>query len=92
MLGYDTYLQFFPSQEPQLLSRFRATNATNVIGSSLSTLEPTPQNIDLYTQPFNYHSYVDSNLQAFTSWQQMYGPTHSHNDAFNWDAWTKLDS
>ncbi len=35
-----------------------------------------------YTSPFNYHSYIDSSNEPFTSWKDMYdGPT-VNNDSF----------
>lgn len=82
-LGYDMYLQFFPSQKPQLMSRYRGHQASNLFGEKLSSLESiTSTNGELYTSPFNYHSYLDSNLQDFTSWTDMYPPTKFNNDTF----------
>jgi hypothetical protein len=82
MLGYDTYLQFFPSQKPQLLSRYRAHDATNLIGEKLSTLELNSQTVDWYSTPFNYHAYLDADLKAFDNWEDMYGPNKFNDDEF----------
>jgi hypothetical protein len=82
MLGYDAYLQFFPTQEPQLQSRFRANDATNLLGSQLSTLELNTRTVDYYSTPFNFHAYLDQELKPFTSWENMYGPTNFNSDSF----------
>lgn len=83
LLGYDMYLQFFPSQEPQLQARYRGHKASELIGSSLSTIgDLTYSNGDLYTSPFNYHSYLDKDLNNFTSWEDMYPPSKFHDDSF----------
>jgi hypothetical protein len=74
MLGYDAYLQFFPSQKPQLLSRFRANDATNLMGQQISQLDLTPETVEIYTIPWNFHAYLDSELNPFESWEDMYGP------------------
>lgn len=74
MLGYDAYLQFFPTQEPQLLSRYRANEATNIMGEQMEQVDLTPQTIEIYTIPWNYRAYVDADLQPFSSWKDMYGP------------------
>lgn len=81
-LGYDTYLQFFPSEEPQLQSRYRAHEAANLFGSQISTLKMNSQTGRYYTSSFNYHSFLDQDLEAFSSWEDMYGPTTFHNDNF----------
>ncbi|KAF2179813.1 hypothetical protein K469DRAFT_693702 [Zopfia rhizophila CBS 207.26] len=83
--GYDMYLQFFPSQKPQLQSRYRGHQATELIGDKISSLSFSSRNGEIYTSPFNYHSYLDKDLKAFNSWSNMYGP-----DNFNDDKFTKL--
>ncbi|KAF2685082.1 hypothetical protein K458DRAFT_387974 [Lentithecium fluviatile CBS 122367] len=83
LLGYDMYLQFFPSQEPQLMSRYRGHQASELIGQSLSSiLTINNENGELYTSPFNYHSYLDKDNNAYTSWEDMYPPTKFKDDNF----------
>ncbi|ORY19297.1 hypothetical protein BCR34DRAFT_472245 [Clohesyomyces aquaticus] len=82
LLGYDMYKQFFPSQVPQLQSRYRGHQASDLIGSSISTLQFARSNGELYTSPFNYHSYINKDLKAFTSWTNMYPPSVFNNDNF----------
>jgi hypothetical protein len=82
MLGYDAYLQFFPTQEPQLLSRYRANEASDLIGQQMSTLPLTPSTVEIYTVPWNYHAYLDAELNPFESWEDMYGPVQSGNDQY----------
>lgn len=79
LLGYDMYLQFFPSQEPQLMSRYRGHQATQIIGEQVSGLKRVSE---LYTSPFNYRSYLNKDLQAFGSWNDLYGPTTFNGDNF----------
>ncbi|KAF1998183.1 hypothetical protein P154DRAFT_263693 [Amniculicola lignicola CBS 123094] len=82
LLGYDAYLQFFPSQEPQLMSRYRGHQAIELIGEKISTLELTNQDAELYTSPFNYHAYLDKDLKPYDSWTDMYGPAKFNDDSF----------
>ncbi|KAF2267254.1 hypothetical protein CC78DRAFT_93645 [Lojkania enalia] len=84
MLGYDMYLQFFPSQEPQLQSRYRIHNASSLFGEQISSLRFS-QSGSLFTSPFNYHSFISSEEEAFTSWDDMDGP-----ETFNGDQFTQL--
>ncbi|KAF2754713.1 hypothetical protein EJ05DRAFT_488870 [Pseudovirgaria hyperparasitica] len=80
-LGYEAYKQFFPDVEPYGGSRYRYHEAVEILGSSISQLS-RPQNPSLYASPFNYHAYLDQDLNAFTSWQAMSGPTTFNNDQF----------
>jgi hypothetical protein len=83
LLGYDMYLQFFPSQKPQLMSRYRGHQASELLGQSLSSMSSlTDSNGELYTSPFNYHSYLDKDNESYTSWNDMYPPTTFQNDNF----------
>jgi hypothetical protein len=83
LLGYDMFLQFFPSQEPQLMSRYRGHQASQLLGESLSSLRSINNlNGQLYTSPFNYHSYLDKDLQDYTSWEDMYPPANFNDDSF----------
>ncbi|CAI6299286.1 unnamed protein product [Periconia digitata] len=83
LLGYDTYLQFFPSKKPQLMSRFRGHKASELFGEKISSLpRMTDENGELYTSPFNYHSYLNKDNEAFTSWSNMYPPNKHNDDSF----------
>lgn len=82
LLGYDLYLQFFPSQEPQLMSRYRGGQATELLGTLLSTLSFSSSTGSIYTSPFNYNSYLDKNLEAYEDWTDMYGPAQFNDDSF----------
>ncbi|OCK75754.1 peptidase S41 family protein, partial [Lepidopterella palustris CBS 459.81] len=84
-LGYDTFKQFFPSTEPQLQSRYRAHDATNVLGKEISTLQFNSRTGEVYTSPFNYHSYLTAAQKPFGGWTDLYGPT-----TFNADNFTNL--
>lgn len=81
--GYDMYLQFFPSQEPQTQSRYRGHAASELFGKSISSYrEATTLNADLFVSPFSNDAYLDSQLQDFPDWTDMYPPTTFHNDNF----------
>ncbi|KAJ9664452.1 hypothetical protein H2201_005200 [Coniosporium apollinis] len=81
-LGYETFKQFFPNIEPFGGNRYRAHSAVDLIGEQVSTLRLTRNTADLYTSPFNYHSYLDADLADFASWDDMYGPVTSAADTF----------
>ncbi|KAF2496952.1 peptidase S41 family protein-like protein [Lophium mytilinum] len=81
-LGYDAYKQFFPTEEPQLQSRYRAADANDLLGEKISTLSFNTRTGDLFTSPFNYHSYDDADLKPFTSWDDMTPPASFNNDRF----------
>ncbi|KAF1848095.1 peptidase S41 family protein-like protein [Cucurbitaria berberidis CBS 394.84] len=81
--GYDMYLQFFPSQEPQTQSRYRGHRASELFGKSISSfLKLTSLNAELFTSPFSNDGYVNSKLEKFNSWADMYPPETFHNDRF----------
>jgi hypothetical protein len=82
LLGYDMYLQFFPSQEPQLMSRYRGGSATDLIGEKISSLNFTSVTGNIYTSPFNFNSYLNKDLEAYTDWTDMYGPAKFNDDEF----------
>jgi hypothetical protein len=83
LLGYDTFLQFFPSKEPQLMSRFRGHKGSELFGEKLSSIKETDgTNGELYTSPFNYHSYLTKDEKPFSSWSNMYPPTKFNSDSF----------
>ncbi|KAF2272631.1 peptidase S41 family protein [Westerdykella ornata] len=82
MHGLDTYLQFFPSQNPQNLGRYRATEAVNIIGEQIGKLPLDSSTIEIYANPFNFNPYLDRNEKPFPSWKAMYGPQTFHSDTF----------
>ncbi|KAF2646765.1 peptidase S41 family protein-like protein [Massarina eburnea CBS 473.64] len=83
LLGYDTYLQFFPSKEPQLMSRYRGHQGSELLGEKLSSIPRiTNSNGELYTSPFNFHSYLNKDLTTFSSWSNMYPPSKFNGDSF----------
>ncbi|KAJ4293592.1 hypothetical protein N0V90_008875 [Kalmusia sp. IMI 367209] len=83
LLGYDTFLQFFPKQEPQLLSRWRGHKGSELFGEKLSTITTMDEyNGNLFTSPFNYHSYISAEDKEFTSFEDMYPPEKFKDDSF----------
>jgi len=81
--GYDMYLQFFPSQEPQAQFRYRGHRASEVYGSSISSFRAVSlANGELYTSPFSNDAFLSSNLTAFPDWTAMYPPARFKNDNF----------
>lgn len=83
LLGYDTFLQFFPDEEPQLQSRWRGHKGSELFGKKLSaiqTMNATTGN--LYTSPFNYHSYISASDEAFKDFDAMYPPEKFKDDSF----------
>jgi hypothetical protein len=82
LLGYDMYLQFFPSEEPQLMSRYRGGEATQLIGEKISSLNFTSLTGNIYTSPFNFNSYLNKDLEAYKDWTDMYGPEKFNDDEF----------
>lgn len=83
LLGYDMYLQFFPSQEPQLMSRWRGNQASELFGQTISSISSlTSSDGELYTSPFNFHSYLDKDNNEYTAWGDMYPPSVFNSDNF----------
>ncbi|KAL6702625.1 hypothetical protein ACN47E_001294 [Coniothyrium glycines] len=81
--GYDMYKQFFPSQAPQTQSRWRGSPASRVFGESLSSFESINFiNAELFTSPFSNDAYVNTQLDEFATWSDMYPPERFHNDNF----------
>jgi hypothetical protein len=81
--GYDMYLQFFPSQEPQTQSRYRGHRASELFGESISSYqEITLANGQLFTSPFSNDAYLSADLEEFASWKAMYPPRHFKGDNF----------
>ncbi|KAF2125285.1 peptidase S41 family protein [Dothidotthia symphoricarpi CBS 119687] len=83
MLGYDMYMQFFPSQEPQTQSRYRGHAASALFGEKISSItRPTLYNVDVFASPFSNDAYLSTNLTDIPTWSAMYPPTTFHNDTF----------
>ncbi|KAL1799097.1 hypothetical protein ACET3X_003134 [Alternaria dauci] len=81
--GYDMYLQFFPSQEPQTQSRYRGHRASEVYGESISSFEEIGlMNAELFTSPFSNDAYLSSTGEDFPDWKSMYPPERFNNDQF----------
>ncbi|KAF2455616.1 hypothetical protein BDY21DRAFT_68796 [Lineolata rhizophorae] len=81
-LGYEAFKQLFPSIEIFGASRYRATDAANLFGEQISELEFSQRTGELYTLPFNFRSYIDENLEAFSDWEDMFGPVTANGDTF----------
>jgi len=81
--GYDMYLQFFPSQEPQTQNRYRGHRASEVYGESISSFkEINLLNAELFTSPFSNDAYLSSTGEDFPDWKAMYPPERFNNDKF----------
>lgn len=81
--GYDMYLQFFPTQDPQTQSRWRGHAASEVFGKSISSYnEINVFNGELFTSPFSNDAYINAEDQEFAGWEDMYPPEKFHNDKF----------
>lgn len=83
LLGYDMFLQFFPDEKPQLQSRWRGHKGSELLGEKLSSFESmNSTNGNLYTSPFNYHSYVSGKDEAFSGFDKMYPPEKFNGESF----------
>ncbi|KAF1969364.1 peptidase S41 family protein [Bimuria novae-zelandiae CBS 107.79] len=83
LLGYDMFLQFFPKEKPQLQSRWRGHKGSELFGEKLSSIQiMNDTNGNLYTSPFNYHSYIDAQDEAFSDFKDMYPPEKFNDDSF----------
>jgi hypothetical protein len=81
--GYDMYLQFFPSKEPQTQSRYRGHAASELFGDKCSSFKSiNTLNAELFTSPFSNDAYLSSDLQEYADWKAMYPPSHFQNDKF----------
>ncbi|KAF1830518.1 peptidase S41 family protein-like protein [Decorospora gaudefroyi] len=81
--GYDAYLQFFPSQEPQVQSRYRGHAATELFGAAISSYEEiNVLNADLFMSPFSNDAFLSSTLEPLESWSDMYPPEVFKDDNF----------
>jgi len=83
MLGYDLFLQFFPSMKPQLLSRWRAHQGSELISNMTSSYSSfSRSNPFLYTSPFSRFSYLNSEEKDFSSVEDMYSSPEFNGDKF----------
>jgi hypothetical protein len=81
--GYDLYLQFFPSQDPQTQNRYRGHPASELFGKNISSFTSVSTlNAALFASPFSNDAYLDQKLEKFASWEAMYPPTRFYNDTF----------
>jgi hypothetical protein len=79
--GYDMFKQLFPSANPYGASRFRAHEAIDLIGQSISTkASQAPRNARNSTFAqyqasfFDYHQDMTVDGKSFTSWSEKFGP------------------
>ena len=88
--GYDLFKQIFPSQHPYAGTRFRAHEALDLIGQSISAWSAkTPRGAttnttrkQLQTSVFDYQYDVNENDRPFSSWKDKYGPVEHHEDLY----------
>jgi hypothetical protein len=84
LLGYDLFLQFFPNEKPQLQSRWRGHKGSELFGEKLSSIQTMDtENGNLYTSPFNYHSYISGDDEEFSDFKAMYPPEKFNDDSFS---------
>jgi len=81
--GYDMYLQFFPTQQPQTQNRYRGHRASEVFGENISSFKQINiLNAELFTSPFSNDAYLSSTGDEFSDWNAMYPPERFNNDKF----------
>lgn len=82
-LAYDIFKQFFPTMEPDIGVRHRATDAVNIMGEQFGTINLKSENKvyasnvtaqEVYMSPLHWASNVDKDLKEFSSWDEMKGP------------------
>ncbi|CAG9945993.1 unnamed protein product [Clonostachys rosea f. rosea IK726] len=101
-LGYTIFKLFFPSIEPSVLGRVRATPHINTIGSILTGVlqDGTLPNNDLQviykgyggTIGLSTNDILDSNGVKFESWSAFFGPRENNDDSFTNGAKYNLSS
>ncbi|KAF4628445.1 hypothetical protein G7Y89_g9714 [Cudoniella acicularis] len=80
-LGFDFFKQLFPTLVPFGGSQLHAIPALDAIGSTLFQSSPAFQeSIQSRESPFSPFGNLDENLQAFTSWDEMFGPVSQNGD------------
>ncbi|KAL5378960.1 hypothetical protein DPSP01_008766 [Paraphaeosphaeria sporulosa] len=84
LLGYDMFLQFFPDEKPQLQSRWRGHKGSELFGDKLSSIKTmNDSNGNLYTSPWNFHSYISADDEEFSDFKDMYPPQKFNDDSFS---------
>jgi Peptidase family S41 len=94
--AYNLFTNLFPDLIPYGATRFRAHEALDIIGQTVSTVAGPiyPWNISnppgtgrvlnsFLGVPFDYAADVDINYQNFDSWQEKYGPHAFNDDVFS---------
>ncbi|KAJ4989009.1 hypothetical protein SVAN01_05447 [Stagonosporopsis vannaccii] len=96
--GYDLFKQLFPDLEPYGASRYRATEAADLIGQSYSqraSLASRGSNSSLSSAQssyFDYHTDMTVNGEPFTSWEEKFGPNEVNGDVYTTPArWNLSD-
>lgn len=78
--GYDLFKQLFPDLDPYGANRYRAIEATDLIGQSYSgraSLAPRGSNSSLSSAQssyFDYHTDMTVDGEPFKSWAEKFGP------------------
>lgn len=89
--GYDLFRQLFPSIQEVGLQRFRAFEATDLVGQEISEeVAGYPRSLDLANEtildvigsPFNYRSDMTEDATPFPSWPAKFGPHEFNGDDF----------
>ena len=78
------FLKLFPSLTPAGLSRIRAQEAYDIMGSQVSEKVPTDNgsSAELYESIYGYRDTLDQDNALFQSWEELYGPHEYHGDNF----------
>ncbi|KAK7219303.1 hypothetical protein V2G26_007306 [Clonostachys chloroleuca] len=92
-LGYDTFKRFFPTIEPSLAWRARASRSVNTIGSLLTKI--SLDNGSVFSRELindirqsgnmaqlNAAFTLDTDKKNWASWKEFYGPLQIHGDNF----------
>lgn len=89
--GYDMFKQLFPSILPFGATRFRAHEAADLIGQSVSafasqfprTMNTTNSTVlNIQSSYFDYHTDANIDYEPFTSWEDKYSPVEYNGDNF----------
>lgn len=81
-LGYETFKQFFPEIVPFGGNRYRANNASDILGNEISQLPFSVTTSLAYSSSWNYRMYLDDQLDDFADWDAMFGPVKVNGDQF----------
>ena len=86
LLGYDTFIQLFPSISPYGGSNLRAHDGLSALGEGFAASDDGKMLSNLsrqyYDFPGNYQVDLTADGQNFTSWQDLYGPHQDSGDNF----------